>query len=596
MQLPASPRTPSRSSARATRRPIKIAEVGAIPSLVALLGTPIPELQANAAECLGNLSDKSLDNQASIARTGAIVPLYLVREGATDQVKEQASAALWSLSNRTSQQGHGRQARRHRAAHLAHRGGDDRQLARAGDGRAREPLLEARGEPRDDRQAIVARMINRSALVATPGGAERVLSAVSKMCNGSSSNQAAIAKAGGVPPLIMWLSGGGERRPRAPSMPRRRRRRRTRSSRWSRATRRCRRSSAVNGISPLIEPPQRARPRRRRRRRASCGTSRATWRARPPSPRPADAAADARAARGDDGGGGGRRRRRERRRRERRRRRRRERRRERRGGGSGGGGGGVHDSVHAQELAATVISRLLKSNPSVASSFNEMNGVDALVKMLLHGHPRGSSRRRASSRRSHSCQSTTTRSPSRMGASRPSSASDLLRRGHPRSRRACSPTSRSRPGEAGGRERRAARRAEEASAERQHILRGRREAADHDALVGVARLVARRSQDLGAHRQGHRRQPRRRGPRRRCRSRTRSSACRSRPRRRSPTSRAATPRSRRRSSTRRRAAAAQPRAGTAGRAGARDARDLPLHDGRPPGPHRRGGAAADLVL
>ena len=28
------------------------------------------------------------------------------------------------------------------------------------------------------------------------------------MCHGSNANQAAIAKAGGVPPLIMWLSGG----------------------------------------------------------------------------------------------------------------------------------------------------------------------------------------------------------------------------------------------------------------------------------------------------------------------------------------------------------------------------------------------------
>ena len=41
---------------------------------------------------------------------------------------------------------------------------------------------------------IVNRMVNRNALAQTPGGAERVLSAVSKMCNGSSANQAAIAK------------------------------------------------------------------------------------------------------------------------------------------------------------------------------------------------------------------------------------------------------------------------------------------------------------------------------------------------------------------------------------------------------------------
>ena len=56
---------------------------------------------------------------------------------------------------------------------------------------------------------IVNRMANRAQLAQTDNGPERVLSAVSMMCNGSSANQAAIAKAGGVPPLIQWLSGGG---------------------------------------------------------------------------------------------------------------------------------------------------------------------------------------------------------------------------------------------------------------------------------------------------------------------------------------------------------------------------------------------------
>ena len=49
-------------------------------------------------------------------------------------------------------------------------------------------------------------------MLQTPGGAVRVLSAVSRLCHSNTSNQLAMAKAGGVPPLIMWLSGGFDQR------------------------------------------------------------------------------------------------------------------------------------------------------------------------------------------------------------------------------------------------------------------------------------------------------------------------------------------------------------------------------------------------
>ena len=62
------------------------------------MGAPLPDLQANAAACLGNLADQNFDNQVAIARTGAAAPLCtLVRDGA-DVVKEQAAGALWSLT------------------------------------------------------------------------------------------------------------------------------------------------------------------------------------------------------------------------------------------------------------------------------------------------------------------------------------------------------------------------------------------------------------------------------------------------------------------------------------------------------------------
>jgi hypothetical protein len=76
-----------------------IAEAGAIQPLVAMLGSPNPEHQANAALALSELSSGHLANQAAIARTGAIAPLCaLVREGASQEVKEQSAAGLWSLA------------------------------------------------------------------------------------------------------------------------------------------------------------------------------------------------------------------------------------------------------------------------------------------------------------------------------------------------------------------------------------------------------------------------------------------------------------------------------------------------------------------
>ena len=60
-----------------------IAEAGAIQPLVAMLGSPNPEQQANAALALCELSSNNPPNQGAVARTGAIAPLCtLVREGA----------------------------------------------------------------------------------------------------------------------------------------------------------------------------------------------------------------------------------------------------------------------------------------------------------------------------------------------------------------------------------------------------------------------------------------------------------------------------------------------------------------------------------
>ena len=188
----------------------KITEAGGIPSLVSCMSAPLPELQANAAACLGNLAEGNFDNQAAIARTGAVAPLCtLVREGA-DMVKEQAAGALWSLTidNKPNKDT------------VTKLGGIEPLVSLIVNGTTENSLKQAMGalaslcakhvENRETiAKLIVNRMANRTQLAQTDNGPERVLSAVSMMCNGSSANQAAIAKAGGVPPLILWLSGGG---------------------------------------------------------------------------------------------------------------------------------------------------------------------------------------------------------------------------------------------------------------------------------------------------------------------------------------------------------------------------------------------------
>ena len=197
---------------------IEILKEGAVGPLVAMLGAPIAELQANAAECLGNLSYGNFDNQAAIARTGAIAPLCtLVREGADEddnnpgqgRVKEQAACAIWSMAtdNKPNKDTVAKLGGIEPLVTLLLMGTTDGSLEQA-----TGALSALSAKHNDNRESIakliVARLSSRNAMLQTPTAAVRLLSAVSKMCHGSQANQAAIAKAGGVPPLILWLSGG----------------------------------------------------------------------------------------------------------------------------------------------------------------------------------------------------------------------------------------------------------------------------------------------------------------------------------------------------------------------------------------------------
>ena len=190
---------------------LALAEAGAVQPLVLMLGSSSVELQSEAAGAIAQLSLNSPENQAAIARTGAITPLTaLVREG-TAEVKEQSASALWALSYENSGN----------KATIAKLGGIEPLvilLVGGGSDNSWEmsvgalcSLSSKHAENRENiAKLIIGRLGSRIATVQTQNGAVRILSSVSKLCLSSSANQVAIAKAGGVPAVITWLSGSFE--------------------------------------------------------------------------------------------------------------------------------------------------------------------------------------------------------------------------------------------------------------------------------------------------------------------------------------------------------------------------------------------------
>ena len=249
--------------ARANRaNQLAMAEAGAIQPLVAMLGSPNPEMQANAAGALASLSRSNAENQAAIARTGAIAPLTsLAREGAS-AAKEQVACPTSAAHTRTSHA--------HRACHAPHslprpswsclavidathpptaaplRARPDRSQCAAAlwalseehtpnkatvtklggieplvtllvGGTSEESLTNTVGalgslasRHAENCEAIAKQIVARLTSRVTMNGAAavRVLLAVHELCHHNPPNQLAIARAGGLPPLISWLSGG----------------------------------------------------------------------------------------------------------------------------------------------------------------------------------------------------------------------------------------------------------------------------------------------------------------------------------------------------------------------------------------------------
>ena len=166
-------------------------------------------LQANAAGAISGLVRENYDNQVGVVRSAAVTPLCaLVREGGTSDVKEQSALALWALSQDNAPN----------KATIAKLGGIEPlvgllvtgETARSHDYsvRALSSLSSRHQENRDSvAKLLVMRLTSRVAMINVVGGAVRVLKAVSILAADSTANQVAIAKAGGIPPLIVWLSG-----------------------------------------------------------------------------------------------------------------------------------------------------------------------------------------------------------------------------------------------------------------------------------------------------------------------------------------------------------------------------------------------------
>lgn len=185
-----------------------ISNAGAIVPLVAMLGSPAPQMQANAAGALANLARNHVDNQAAVAKTGAVAPLCtLVREGSAE-TKDESAKALWSLSSDNAPN----------KDMIAKLGGIDPLVGLLVSGTTEKSQICCAGalaalaaKHSENRQLIAKRLVGLlgSSAARAPDRAVRVLLTCSLFTSDSPSNQVAIAKGGGIPPLITWLGSGG---------------------------------------------------------------------------------------------------------------------------------------------------------------------------------------------------------------------------------------------------------------------------------------------------------------------------------------------------------------------------------------------------
>ena len=181
-----------------------ITDAGAIAPLVAMLMAPAAEMQANAAGALSNLARNHADNQHAIARTGAIAPLCTLMKEGSDETKDESAATIWALA---VENGPNKDT-------IAKLGGVDPLLGLLVTGtseRSQEcvagALAALASKHQDNRQVIAKRLVGLlgSAAVRESGRAQRVLMTCASLTSDSAANQVALAKIGGIAPLISWL-------------------------------------------------------------------------------------------------------------------------------------------------------------------------------------------------------------------------------------------------------------------------------------------------------------------------------------------------------------------------------------------------------
>ena len=195
-----------------------IAEAGAIPPLVTMLGSPQPEMCTNAAGALSCLSRENTKNQTAVARTGAIAPLCTILREGTSEAREQAASAIWALA----------QDNMPNKSVLAKFGAieplvgllvtcDTPKSARNSIG-----ALTSLASMHADNRAIVSKRVVGLLNTKDSERGLRALGAIASLCSalagseGSFSadalnaSQLAVAKQGGVPLVVSWLSSTSE--------------------------------------------------------------------------------------------------------------------------------------------------------------------------------------------------------------------------------------------------------------------------------------------------------------------------------------------------------------------------------------------------
>ena len=184
-----------------------IAAEGGIAPLVTMLASASSQMQANAAGALAHLARDHFANQAAIAKTGAVGPLCtLVREGAAE-TKDKSASAIWALSTDNAPN----------KDTIAKLGGIDPLVGLLVTGtseKSQQCVAGALGalasKHLDNRLVIAKRLVGLlgSSAARAADRAVRVLRTLTSFTSESAANQVAIAKGGGIPPLITWLSGG----------------------------------------------------------------------------------------------------------------------------------------------------------------------------------------------------------------------------------------------------------------------------------------------------------------------------------------------------------------------------------------------------